>query len=188
MSRAKDLPKRSFIPAGPEKKEFVAAREFLQWFCSHLTRRRNGTPAGTKEIAMSHAMWKLLAAGVVATASIGGGLAGCAREGSPPTTAPARAAAATGPEATQPAAAGREVVIDNFAFAPQVLTVAPGTRVTWVNKDDVPHTATSAQKPRLFNSGPVDTDEHYSHVFTTPGTYTYFCAVHPKMTATIIVK
>jgi plastocyanin len=138
---------------------------------------------------MSSAMWKCLAAGVVASASIAGVLVGCAPGGSPPTTGPAPAeTAVTEAETAETPAAGREVVIDNFAFAPQVLTVAPGTRVTWVNKDDVPHTATSAQKPRLFNSGAVDTDERYSHVFTTPGTYTYFCAVHPRMTATIVVK
>jgi plastocyanin len=60
--------------------------------------------------------------------------------------------------------------------------------VTWINRDDVPHTATSTAKPRLFDSGALDTDERYCYVFTEPGTYSYFCAVHPKMTAQIIVK
>ena len=82
----------------------------------------------------------------------------------------------------------REVTIDNFAYSPQTLTVPRGTRVTWVNHDDVPHTVTSTAKPKLFDSGAMDTDDQFSHVFKTPGTYDYFCAVHPKMTAQIIVK
>jgi plastocyanin len=80
------------------------------------------------------------------------------------------------------------VVIDNFAFSPAALTVTTGTRVTWVNRDDVPHTATSTARPRLFDSRTLDTDERFSHVFTAPGTYEYFCAVHPHMTGRIVVK
>jgi plastocyanin len=90
--------------------------------------------------------------------------------------------------AAEPAAAPNQVVIDNFAFRPARLTVAAGTKVTWVNRDDVPHTATSKQKPRLFDSGALDTDDRFAHTFTAPGTYDYFCAVHPHMTAQIIVK
>jgi plastocyanin len=84
--------------------------------------------------------------------------------------------------------ASTDVVIDNFTFAPPKLTIKAGTKVTWVNHDDVPHTATSSVKPRAFDSGTLDTDAKFSFVFTTPGTYDYFCAVHPKMTAQIIVK
>jgi len=107
---------------------------------------------------------------------------------------PQRRSAATLAAVSQPAvaaaadAAGPRVTIDNFAFEPQVLTVAPGTKVTWLNRDDVPHTATSSASPPTFNSTAIDTDGQYSFVFTRPGTYPYFCAVHPKMTATIIVK
>jgi len=82
----------------------------------------------------------------------------------------------------------QEIVIDNFTFAPATVTIAPGTRVVWVNHDDVPHTATSTGKPRRFDTGALDTDQKYAHVFTEPGTYNYFCAVHPKMTGQIIVK
>jgi len=84
--------------------------------------------------------------------------------------------------------ASTEVVIDNFTFDPPKLTISAGTQVTWINHDDVPHTATSSTKPRAFNSGTLDTDQKFSFVFTTPGTYDYFCAVHPKMTGQIIVK
>jgi plastocyanin len=81
-----------------------------------------------------------------------------------------------------------QVVIDNFTFQPPRLTVRAGTKVTWVNRDDVPHTATSTAKPKRFDSGTLDTDQRFAHVFNKPGTYKYFCAVHPHMTATIIVK
>jgi plastocyanin len=93
------------------------------------------------------------------------------------------------PPASQPAAPGANTItIDNFAFTPRVLTVTAGARVTWVNKDDVPHTATSTTKPRTIDSGTLDTDESYSVTFKQPGTYPYFCTVHPHMTGTIIVK
>ncbi|TMQ30817.1 MAG: hypothetical protein E6K70_23545 [Planctomycetota bacterium] len=82
----------------------------------------------------------------------------------------------------------QEIVIDNFTFSPATVTIAPGTRVVWINHDDVPHTATSTSKPKRFESGTLDTDDKFAHVFTEPGTYSYFCAVHPKMTGQIIVK
>ena len=87
-----------------------------------------------------------------------------------------------------PVEASRRVTIDNFTFDPPTLTIPPGTKVTWVNRDDVPHTATSTAKPKSFDSGALDTDQQFSHVFTKPGTYVYFCAVHPKMTARIVVE
>jgi plastocyanin len=79
-----------------------------------------------------------------------------------------------------------EVKIDNFNFTPPALTVPVGTKVTWVNKDDVPHTVTSDDK--LFGSRAMDTDDKFSFTFQTPGTYPYYCSVHPKMTGKVIVK
>jgi plastocyanin len=87
-----------------------------------------------------------------------------------------------------PGATEKQVVIDNFSFDPPTLTVPVGTKVTWTNRDDVPHTATSTAKPKSFDSKTLDTDGKFSHVFTAPGSYEYFCAVHPKMTGKIIVK
>ncbi len=78
------------------------------------------------------------------------------------------------------------VKIDNFSFMPQTLTIHPGTTVTWVNQDDVPHTVTSTDKK--FNSRALDTDERFSFTFSAAGTYNYFCSVHPHMTAKIIVQ
>lgn len=82
----------------------------------------------------------------------------------------------------------QRVVIDNFTFDPHRLTVAAGTKVTWINRDDVPHTVTSPARPRLLDSSTLDTDQSFSHVFTAPGTYDYYCTVHPKMTGQVIVK
>ena len=81
-----------------------------------------------------------------------------------------------------------QITIDNFSFQPATLTIRAGTTVTWINHDDMPQTATSAGKPPLFNSGALDTDGKFSFVFTTSGTYDYFCAIHTHMTGKIIVK
>ena len=78
------------------------------------------------------------------------------------------------------------VVIQDFVFKPAELTVSPGTKVTWINKDEAPHTATSVDKK--FNSGGMDTDDKFSFVFSDKGEYPYFCALHPQMKATITVK
>jgi plastocyanin len=80
-----------------------------------------------------------------------------------------------------------EVKIDNFAFIPQELTVAAGTTVEWVNRDDIPHTVVSDDK-KTFKSKALDTDEKFSYTFTKPGTYPYFCSIHPKMTGKVIVQ
>jgi plastocyanin len=86
----------------------------------------------------------------------------------------------------QPPAAPVEVKIDNFSFAPQTLTVRAGTTVTWTNRDDIPHTIVSTDG--VFKSKVRDTDEKFSYTFTKPGTYTYYCSVHPKMTGKIVVQ
>jgi plastocyanin len=79
------------------------------------------------------------------------------------------------------------VTIDNFAFEPQALIVTPGTKVTWTNRDDEPHTVVSAGG-QLFKSPALDTGDKFSFTFVETGTYTYFCSVHPHMTGTIVVK
>jgi amicyanin len=79
-----------------------------------------------------------------------------------------------------------QVEIDNFSFTPKTLTVQPGATVTWVNRDDVPHKVTS--KDKKFASPAMDTDQKFSHTFTDPGTYDYYCSIHPRMTGKIIVK
>jgi len=80
-----------------------------------------------------------------------------------------------------------DVKIDNFSFAPREITVAKGTTVNWVNRDDIPHTVVSDDKT-TFKSKPLDTDDKFSYTFGKEGTYTYFCSIHPKMTAKVVVK
>lgn len=79
-----------------------------------------------------------------------------------------------------------EIVIENFSFEPATLTVKVGTTVTWINKDDEPHTATATDK--RFNSKTLDNGDRFSQEFNAPGVYNYYCALHPKMTGKIIVK
>jgi len=95
-------------------------------------------------------------------------------------------ATARGVAANPQQATTAEVKIDNFSFGPATLTVAPGTTVTWVNHDDIPHTVVSTDS--VFKSKVLDTDEKFSYTFTKAGTYPYFCSIHPKMTATVVVK
>ena len=90
--------------------------------------------------------------------------------------------------ATRPsrAADGVEVGIDNFVYNPQELKVKVGTTVTWTNRDDIPHTVTS--KTGVFRSKALDTDDKFSFTFEKPGSFPYFCALHPHMTGTIVVE
>jgi plastocyanin len=81
-----------------------------------------------------------------------------------------------------------KVSIDHFAFDPKEVVVTAGTTVTWVNTDDVAHTATSSFSPPHFDSKTLRTDDHFSFEFKTPGTYDYFCKAHPAMTGKVIVK
>lgn len=101
----------------------------------------------------------------------------------------APAYAADSQEPSQVAATAPDTVtIDNFAFAPAMLTVAPGTKVTWDNKDEEPHTVTSADGGQTFKSPALDTDDKFSFTFDKSGTYKYFCSIHPHMVGTIVVK
>jgi plastocyanin len=79
------------------------------------------------------------------------------------------------------------VKIDNFSFGPANITIPAGTTVTWTNNDDVPHVVTSDDN-KMFKSKALDTDDRFSFTFTKPGTYNYYCAIHPKMTAKIVVQ
>jgi plastocyanin len=77
------------------------------------------------------------------------------------------------------------VDIADFAFGPNSVTITAGGSVTWTNSDSAPHTATG--DGGSFDTGTIDTGESASITFDTPGTYTYFCAIHPDMTATVVV-
>ena len=83
-------------------------------------------------------------------------------------------------------AADMEVKIDNFTFNPQTMTIKAGTTITWINEDDIPHTVAATTK--AFKSKALDTDDKFSFTFTTPGSYDYFCSLHPHMKASIVVE
>lgn len=78
-----------------------------------------------------------------------------------------------------------EVSIDNFTFTPAEITIAPGTTVTWVNHDDIPHTVVEAN--RSFKSKTLDTEDRFSMTFRSSGSFAYFCSLHPHMTGKVIV-
>lgn len=83
-------------------------------------------------------------------------------------------------------AGAAQVNIDNFSFSPATLKVKADTTVTWTNRDDIPHTVVANDKS--FKSKVLDTGDAFSFTPTKPGTYPYFCSIHPKMTGVLIVE
>nr|WP_158817352.1 cupredoxin family copper-binding protein [Methylocapsa sp. S129] len=77
------------------------------------------------------------------------------------------------------------ISIDNFAFAPAVLTVKPGATVTFENHDDIPHLVVAVDGK--YRSKALDTNDKFSIAFDKPGEYAYFCGLHPHMKGKIIV-
>jgi plastocyanin len=98
---------------------------------------------------------------------------------STPAVAPAVTTPVTGIPTTE-----QKIAIQNFAFSPQTITVAAGTKVTWTNEDSAPHQI----KSDTFNSNNLNTGESFSFTFDQVGTYDYICSIHPSMTGKIIVQ
>jgi plastocyanin len=99
--------------------------------------------------------------------------------------------AGTTPPASQaPSAApmGQTVTIKDYAFAPEPITIAPGGTVTWLNQDGVEHTATPAQAGQFTDTGLLQPSGSKTVTFTAPGTYPYYCGVHPSMRGTVVVR
>jgi plastocyanin len=80
-----------------------------------------------------------------------------------------------------------KIEIKDFMFNPKTIRVKSGQQITWINRDEEPHTVVSVEK-QFKKSPPLDTDQVFTISASTPGTYTYFCSVHPKMTGIIIVE
>ena len=78
------------------------------------------------------------------------------------------------------------IEIKDFAFNPQTITVKTGQTITWINRDEEPHTVVSVEK-QFKKSSALDTDQTFTITAGAPGTYSYFCSVHPKMTGKIVV-
>jgi plastocyanin len=88
--------------------------------------------------------------------------------------------------AAAPAQSAEQTVgISEYAFSPAKLSVTAGTKVTWINHDQVPHSV--VEKDKRFHSAALDTDDSYSLTFSQPGTFQYFCSLHPRMTGTVTV-
>lgn len=85
-------------------------------------------------------------------------------------------------------AAEQQVVIDQHMFMPATLTIHPGDKVTWINKDTDPHTVTSDDHGKTFNSNVLDAGQSWSLTFSKTGTFGYYCTVHPYMQGTVVVK
>lgn len=85
------------------------------------------------------------------------------------------------------AAPDRSVELDiaKFAYAPKEITVEPGTKVVWTNRDGAPHTVTSADKS--FASAGLDTGDKFEHTFAAEGDFNYICTIHPFMTGVVHV-
>src|SRR5213596_2825760 len=76
--------------------------------------------------------------------------------------------------------------IAKFAYAPKEITIAPGTKIVWTNRDETPHTVTSNDKS--FASKGLDTDDKFEHTFSSEGDFSYICTVHPFMTGVVHVR
>jgi len=79
-----------------------------------------------------------------------------------------------------------DVKIDTFSFTPATITVKVGTQITWTNADDIPHTVVG--DGLVFKSKVLDTDEKFTWTVSKPGTFQYFCSIHPKMTGKLVVE
>src|SRR5262245_36962609 len=120
-------------------------------------------------------------------------IAGCRNSSTPPGREAGRDSSAPASPANgiedgdgdRSAPAGPQTVsIENFTFQPETLAVPAGTKVKWVNVDDVPHTVRSIDD--VFRSDTLDTDDVFERVFSEPGTYEYYCGVHRHMTGKIV--
>jgi plastocyanin len=99
------------------------------------------------------------------------------------------AAPAAANNAAAPAASSAvQVAIQNYAFSPAALSIPVGTTVVWTNKDSAPHTVTVSSGPVKFNSPTLQQGDTFTYTFTQAGTYDYYCAVHPNMTASVTVS
>lgn len=125
----------------------------------------------------------------LACAACGAGKEGGAAAGGTNANASQTAGGATQvatPSGAAASAGQQQIQMEDDVFQPALLTVAAGTKVTWVNKGHKAHTVVSNDK--LFDSGLVNVGGEFSHTFTSPGTYLYHCAPHAKMVGQIVVK
>lgn len=126
----------------------------------------------------------LLAAAMVALSL---GLVACGGSGSDSTSSETKTADST---ESEPAPSGRaakseKVQIVEFSYEPDPVVVQVGGKVIWQNEDTAPHTATADDGS--FDTGTIEKGKLGSATFKEPGTFTYFCEVHPTMRGTVEV-
>ncbi|WP_410586975.1 cupredoxin family copper-binding protein [Amycolatopsis sp. lyj-23] len=91
------------------------------------------------------------------------------------------------PFAGPAAAATQQVMMQGYAFSPAALTVRVGDTVTWVQHDEAPHDVVTTSAPVAFRSPQLSAGQSWSYTFRQPGTYQYYCSVHPDMRAAVTV-
>ena len=79
------------------------------------------------------------------------------------------------------------VTIEGFQFKPNNLVLKKGGKVTFINKDSAPHTATPEKEAQFVGTGQLKTKESKTVVFNTLGVHNYFCQLHPRMKGKITV-
>jgi plastocyanin len=90
--------------------------------------------------------------------------------------------------AAQPAAAAtHSIAISGYTFSPAAMTITAGDTVTWTNDDQAPHDVTTTSGPVAIHGSTMSKGQSWSYTFTTPGTYSYICSIHPDMTASLTV-
>jgi 3',5'-cyclic-AMP phosphodiesterase len=89
-------------------------------------------------------------------------------------------------ESDAPSSSAQDVTLDNFRFNPSTASVPLGSTIRWTNRDDAPHTIVSTE--HKFKSPVLDSGGQFSHQFDSPGTYKYFCSIHPRMTGEVVVR
>jgi len=113
------------------------------------------------------------------TSATSGGKAGAAA------TAPPSDAGGNAPAPSGEAVRSEKVEIADFAYDPDPVTIQAGGKVTWINRDSAPHTATADDGS--FDTGTIDEGKLASETFKQAGTYAYHCTIHPSMHGTIEV-
>ena len=91
------------------------------------------------------------------------------------------------PFASPAAAATQQVMMQNYAYSPAALTVRVGDTVTWMQHDEAPHDVVTTSAPVAFRSPQLSAGQSWSYTFRQPGTYQYYCSVHPDMRASVTV-
>jgi plastocyanin len=103
-----------------------------------------------------------------------------------PPPAPADTMPPSAGQARAEGAATATVRIANLSFGARALHVRAGSRVRWVNQDQVQHTVTA--DGGSFDSGLIEPGRAFERVFDRPGSYAYHCTPHPFMTGRVVVE